>query len=179
MKFEIPEYPTVELTEDIITEIAGDNNRKYLRKIIANVYNAKYIRVRLAEAQNWKCCWCGCNTTGSYGLKHSATTEHVIPRSNGGTDDVDNLAMACSKCNHKRGTQEVDTFMDSFRIQGPILSKDSIRSRQAAARLRKYMKKLPKQPKVFDDWLETLRIKQEHRDILIAENTLLLEELNT
>jgi 5-methylcytosine-specific restriction endonuclease McrA len=28
--------------------------------------------------------------------------EHLLPQSLGGTDDVDNLALACSRCNSRR-----------------------------------------------------------------------------
>lgn len=32
-----------------------------------------------------------------------ATVEHIVPRSQGGTDDLRNLAIACSGCNHEKG----------------------------------------------------------------------------
>ena len=32
-----------------------------------------------------------------------ATVEHIIPRSKGGTDELPNLALACSGCNHEKG----------------------------------------------------------------------------
>lgn len=34
-----------------------------------------WTRVRLAEAQNWKCCWCGCETTEAPRQKNSVTIE--------------------------------------------------------------------------------------------------------
>ena len=64
-----------------------------------------YIRTRLAEAQNWKCCWCGRECTDELGKRHSMTIEHVFPRCRGGKDTWDNLAMACNRCNQKRGDQ--------------------------------------------------------------------------
>lgn len=33
-----------------------------------------------------------------------ATPEHLTPRSKGGTDALDNLALACSRCNGARGS---------------------------------------------------------------------------
>ena len=71
-----------------------------------------WLRNRLAEAQNWKCCWCGCETDPVHDKRNSATIEHVIPRSQGGTDDPDNLAMSCSRCNNKRATTSVDAFLE-------------------------------------------------------------------
>jgi 5-methylcytosine-specific restriction endonuclease McrA len=32
-----------------------------------------------------------------------ATLEHVWPTAQGGTDDLDNLAVACGRCNHEKG----------------------------------------------------------------------------
>ncbi|HSN26251.1 MAG TPA: HNH endonuclease [Kofleriaceae bacterium] len=34
-----------------------------------------------------------------------ATLEHVWPQAQGGTDDVDNLAVACARCNREKGTR--------------------------------------------------------------------------
>ena len=31
-------------------------------------------------------------------------TEHIVPRKHGGTDDPDNLALACQHCNWHKGT---------------------------------------------------------------------------
>jgi 5-methylcytosine-specific restriction endonuclease McrA len=35
----------------------------------------------------------------------SATVEHLLPRSAGGTDDLHNLAIACARCNHEKGVR--------------------------------------------------------------------------
>lgn len=32
-----------------------------------------------------------------------ATLEHIVPRGLGGTDDPENLAVACKRCNHAKG----------------------------------------------------------------------------
>ena len=34
-----------------------------------------------------------------------ATLEHIVPRCHGGGDDVVNLALACARCNHLKGTR--------------------------------------------------------------------------
>ncbi len=36
----------------------------------------------------------------------TATLEHVVPRAHGGTDDLDNLAIACARCNHQKGRRQ-------------------------------------------------------------------------
>lgn len=57
------------------------------------------IRARLAEAQNWRCCYCFVCMSTDGGRPDSATIEHIIPRSRGGGDEEDNLAVACLECN--------------------------------------------------------------------------------
>ncbi len=35
-----------------------------------------------------------------------ATLEHLLPRSAGGDDRLENLAVACARCNHRKGARE-------------------------------------------------------------------------
>ncbi|PZR12049.1 MAG: HNH endonuclease [Archangium gephyra] len=35
----------------------------------------------------------------------SVTIEHIVPQTAGGSDDLANLALACARCNHKKGRQ--------------------------------------------------------------------------
>ena len=37
--------------------------------------------------------------------------EHLVPRSRGGTDRVENLALACNRCNQKKGNQPLSVFL--------------------------------------------------------------------
>jgi hypothetical protein len=71
-----------------------------------------YMRVCLAEAQNWRCCWCGVECVPESDKKNSATIEHVTPRSQGGTDHWSNLAMSCNRCNQARGVRPIERFID-------------------------------------------------------------------
>lgn len=34
---------------------------------------------------------------------NGATLEHIVPKNHGGTDDLENLAIACSRCNAEKG----------------------------------------------------------------------------
>ncbi len=66
--------------------------------------------LRCSEQQNHRCCYCGVLTWHpSYGETGSkrrlATLEHVEARAVGGTDNMNNLSMACSRCNNDRGDQ--------------------------------------------------------------------------
>ena len=38
-------------------------------------------------------------------LKDELTIEHIIPLSIGGTNDDNNIALACAPCNHQRGRE--------------------------------------------------------------------------
>jgi len=47
-----------------------------------------------------------------------ATLEHIVPRCHGGDDDVENLALACARCNHLKGTRtDVRGEKDPARLQ--------------------------------------------------------------
>jgi 5-methylcytosine-specific restriction endonuclease McrA len=81
-----------------------------IRNIIKNRYKMAYVRTRLAEAQNWKCCYCYCEMNGIPDHKRSVTIEHVTPKSLGGTDDETNLAAACKRCNNARGNGVISTI---------------------------------------------------------------------
>ena len=65
------------------------------------------LRDRLAEAQNWRCCWCGCRMERCHEKRaDQATVEHIVPVTRGGSDHPDNLAVACRECNWQRGCGE-------------------------------------------------------------------------
>ncbi|UCH28291.1 MAG: HNH endonuclease [Myxococcales bacterium] len=34
---------------------------------------------------------------------NGATIEHIVPKNHGGTDDLENLAIACARCNSEKG----------------------------------------------------------------------------
>jgi 5-methylcytosine-specific restriction endonuclease McrA len=54
------------------------------------------VRIRLGEAQNWRCCYCGIALDPD-----TLTIEHVIPL--GVSNEWVNLAAACLPCNgHSR-----------------------------------------------------------------------------
>lgn len=65
----------------------------------------KRLRAKLFFACGGRCCWCGTATVitqGDIQEDHSATIEHVIPLSRGGTNHQKNLAIACNRCNNDR-----------------------------------------------------------------------------
>lgn len=58
----------------------------------------------------------------------AATLEHILPRHHGGTDALDNLAIACKSCNNLKGSRQ-----DNRRADDPGLLRvvETLRSRRA------------------------------------------------
>jgi 5-methylcytosine-specific restriction endonuclease McrA len=61
----------------------------------------------VVQRDGFICRWCGIKTrqvpSGCSKLDPDhATLDHLIPRSRGGTNDLDNLLMACCQCNSRR-----------------------------------------------------------------------------
>lgn len=70
--------------------------------------SAKYRRqdrIRLCEAQGWRCCYCGVVME-----IETATTEHVQPLSMGGKDTWENSVAACAPCNAAHGRVTANFF---------------------------------------------------------------------
>lgn len=77
------------------------------------------LRDRLAEAQNWRCCYLGCCLNS--GRKCDAPTlEHIWPKSLGGEDVEDNFVVACAACNMDRGNEIWPVHIEALRIAGRI-----------------------------------------------------------
>jgi 5-methylcytosine-specific restriction endonuclease McrA len=53
---------------------------------------------KLLEEQGYTCAWCWKSIT-----METATIDHVIPVSRGGTNTIRNQVAACRPCNHGRG----------------------------------------------------------------------------
>lgn len=86
-------------------------------------YWAKFGKA-LAERDGMTCRYCGCpviepkaaksiwDRFSNYSVRCKlmsvakyATVDHVIPRSKGGTDGLENLVIACPHCNRKKGAR--------------------------------------------------------------------------
>jgi len=75
-------------------------NIKYKQGYLEKGY---LIRNYLLEKFNRRCVYCN---------KPSKTleVEHIIPKSRGGTNSLDNLAIACTKCNRLKGSKTAEEF---------------------------------------------------------------------
>lgn len=74
--------------------------------------------IRLYNQQDGKCFYCGCQMILFRNEKEKnlpisknyATKEHLLPRVDGGVDNIYNLVAACHKCNLRRGHKDLYKF---------------------------------------------------------------------
>lgn len=70
------------------------------------------MRVRLREQQGNQCCWCGKPMQHAKRDKWDFETfEHLTPRSKGGTDAAENLALAHLRCNARRSSEDREPLL--------------------------------------------------------------------
>jgi 5-methylcytosine-specific restriction endonuclease McrA len=93
----------------IIVEVASFDTQKTRNPEISGIeyqqgelqgYNVKQY---LLEKFKYKCVYCDKKDI-------PLEVEHIIPKSRGGTNKVDNLTIACCKCNLKKGNQTAKEF---------------------------------------------------------------------
>jgi hypothetical protein len=83
--------------------------------------------------------WCVQKTRSDLGFQNTATVEHVIPISDGGSNSITNLGSACHRCNQERGT----TCAELFAIQAQQFEPDRRHQVEAAnSRLKEIRKKI-------------------------------------
>lgn len=61
---------------------------------------------RIAARDGWSCWLCGgeIDPAAPVGSPVSATVDHLVPRSRGGSSEPSNLRLAHRRCNHRRGS---------------------------------------------------------------------------
>lgn len=57
-----------------------------------------HIAKQVKQRDGYQCHYCGAEGN---------TVDHIVPRSKGGTDDLDNLVTACNPCNASKGARAV------------------------------------------------------------------------
>lgn len=66
---------------------------------------ARWARSVLLSRSGGVCEACGCELNLRHGDPKQATIDHVVPKSAGGTDSINNLAVLCSECNQAKGNK--------------------------------------------------------------------------
>src|SRR5690606_34976638 len=69
-----------------------------------------------------------------------ATLDHVIPKCRGGTNHLDNLVLACRRCNSTKGDMSVVHFLFMLRFNGVSTARELRLKNRAASRERRKAK---------------------------------------
>jgi 5-methylcytosine-specific restriction endonuclease McrA len=84
-------------------------SRKHLLLLAAAVTDATFERTTLDDKTVWvgKCIHCNSKLVvdDKGRAMGEATLEHVWPETQGGTNEVTNLAVACARCNREKGSR--------------------------------------------------------------------------
>ena len=62
----------------------------------------KQLRARLLREQDFRCAYCLCDLSGKL-----ANLEHIVPVKAGGTNNPNNLVMACPNCNKEKNNKVI------------------------------------------------------------------------
>ncbi|WP_375761550.1 HNH endonuclease [Corallococcus exercitus] len=93
--------------------------RRRVLGIIATDATFERVPHRGAEVWMGKCLHCNAHlTVGLDGEPISrATIEHIVPRTAGGTDALENLGLACARCNQGKGSRHDARFHRDARVR--------------------------------------------------------------
>jgi hypothetical protein len=76
--------------------MAGTNHREL------GLQTWKDQRIRVLKRDNYTCAYCGLEAN---------QVDHIIPRSAGGSHDLDNLVACCKPCNTRKGSRSEGVFL--------------------------------------------------------------------
>jgi len=62
-----------------------------------------YLRVQVLARDGARCRYCS--------LEDDLTIDHVVPRTKGGLDLLENLVVACRRCNSEKSNRDLDEFL--------------------------------------------------------------------
>lgn len=96
-----------------MSTLPSRSRRKY-RKLLIAIYGDR-------------CYYCGCGFAGEG--KRQRTIDHLFPLSRGGANELSNLVLACSRCNHLKGPMTWLEFVCTARYRQRLRSAVDERSR--------------------------------------------------
>lgn len=126
---------SVDINQSYVIHTDSDD-KKFLKEIdnIVQRYRRKLLRKTLRERDGDNCHYCG----GTMSFKEvdvpsSATIEHIECQFDGGTDDMENLVLACKACNNTRSRIPYRIFRESRIVLRPLWGACSIPAGTAKA----------------------------------------------
>ena len=133
----------------------------------------KKLRDFVFSRSNGKCSYCG---------KQAQEIDHIVPRSKGGTDSVNNLTASCRSCNEKKSNLSLKAFSklmnkDYSHLEPKKLPKDAAIVQSARNYMVREIAKLVSNTTTYDAWLtkynrDELGLPKEHYyDALSVGNT--------
>lgn len=100
----------------------GQYRRRLLLYCAAHDRTFERVTARGQTVWQGKCIQCRRKVTigldGSPGC--GTTLEHIVPRTHGGTNDVENLAISCARCNSQKGRKLDIRRLDDPKLQAKI-----------------------------------------------------------
>jgi 5-methylcytosine-specific restriction endonuclease McrA len=99
------------LTKQMEIDLAWDEHRAAIHNPF--VYRRRWLEQRFTEQQGL-CAYCACAMTLEAGYTTTATVDHVLARSQGGLDQIENIVAACSRCNNAKGSMLVEEFVLNY-----------------------------------------------------------------
>jgi 5-methylcytosine-specific restriction endonuclease McrA len=84
---------------------ARESRRRALKLKASGSHTAAEFNA-LCEMSGWKCSYCG----KPLNIK-TASRDHKVPLSRGGSDSIDNIAPSCVRCNSRKCAKTIDEFI--------------------------------------------------------------------
>jgi len=105
--------------------------RERVLAIVATDRTFAVVDVRGEQRWVGKCLHCGSRLMVMLDgtLLGTASIEHIVPRHHGGSDEIENLALACASCNHEKGRRHDARRKPSARASAVI---DALMARRRA-----------------------------------------------
>ena len=95
-------------------------SRRRKKPVTFESYQRQHRRAVLMERHHRRCHWCKrvCRdlrkANGPF-PRDMATEDHIILKSDGGSDKLENLVLACHECNERRGNIDAGLFATIMR----------------------------------------------------------------
>jgi hypothetical protein len=97
VKGEICKLP---ITHPVIEGIFMAKGKSSQKELLTRQWKEQ--RKRVLQRDNYTCAYCG---------QEATQVDHIIPRVDGGTHDLENLLAACAKCNGLKGSRSQASFL--------------------------------------------------------------------